>query len=447
MFFSSAIQKYRQWLDKAEPTFNTCANHLIVIFAFSVPVLVEARRTSLALLVLLFLARGRIFFRMREALRDPVVLAFTLYFLVHVIWMVGTDDVARVGEVIHDAVFLLIPLLFSTFIDSRFVPRITSAFFAGMLISVVISFGIFFELMPAMMHDGNQGDWRDPTPFYHHTHYGYMLALTSVLLLQKIISLDDNRALKAFSFIFMVVAAANIFIIAGRSGFVLLVILLPALYLLVYRNKALKPLLAVSVVITLATVLAYNISPTFSHRIDTTKESIEKIIYDKDYYSSLGGRAAITIISFDLVSDNWALGMGTADHTGAIQEIIQEEHSNLTFLSTILAHPHNEYLNALLQFGILGLIVFLNIPYQLMRYKNENKDKEIMFKLLGVGILFYVLQDVMVIDLGMLFTTVVLVATGLRNYAVTNASYEEFSSKQGAVYVLTMAIFYLLKQI
>lgn len=447
MIVTAAIDEYKKWLDKVEPAINTCANHLIVIFAFSVPVLVEARRTSFALLVLLFLARGRIFNHIREALRDPVVLAFTLYFLLHVIWMVGTDDVTRVGEVVHDAVFLLIPLLFSTFIDSRFVARITRAFLAGMLVSVVISFGLFFELIPAMLHDGHQGDWRDPTPFYHHTHYGYMLAMTSILLMQKIILFGGNRYLKYLTLVFMVLATANIFIIAGRSGFVLLVILMPALLLLVYRLKALKPLLAVLMVITVMAVIAYHKSTTFNHRIDTTKESIEKIINDKDYYSSIGGRAALVLISIELVSDNWIAGMGTADHTGEIQEIIQQEYADLTFLSQRLEHAHNEYLNALLQFGVIGLIVFLNIPFQLIRYKNENKDNEVMFKLLGVGIIFYVLQDIMVIDLGMLFTTVVLVVAGLRNYVVTNASYEEFNAKQGAMYGTAMLVFYLLKQI
>jgi hypothetical protein len=148
-----------------------------------------------------------------------------------------------------------------------------------------------------------------------------------------------------------------------------------------------------------------------------------------------------------LASDNWLLGMGTADHTGAIQKKIQQENSDLTFISTFLAHPHNEYLNAILQFGILGLIAFLNIPFQLMRYKNEDNDKQIMFKLLGLSILLYTLLDVMVIDLGMMFTVVVLVASGLRSYPVSNARFSKFNLKLGGVYFTVMLLFYLAKQI
>ena len=447
MTATEALDRYYRWQDDKSPVINTLANHLIVMFAFSVPVLVEVRRTSLVLLIVLFLVRGRIYQHIRNALRDPVVLAFSLYFVVHLIWMIGTDDRKRVGEAIHDAAFLLIPLLFSTFIDRRFVARILAAFFTGMSISVLLSFGIFFEILPAMIHDGDQGDWRDPTPLYHHTHYGYMLAMTCVIMLGKSLAAKQWGMVEVVSVFLLAGAAANIFIIAGRSGFVLLVILVPVLFLLMYGKKALAPFLVMVLVISAATFFAYNKSPTFSNRVDTTLDSIEKIIHERDYYSSLGGRAAIAMISLDLASDHWLLGMGTADHTGQIQETIKQDYAELWFLARGLAHPHNEYINALLQFGILGLLLFLNIPLQLLRYKNENKESEIIFKLIGVSIIFYVMQDVFVIDLGMLFTVVVLVSAGLREYSTTNAEYKAINIRQVGGYTLAMATFYLLKQI
>lgn len=447
MSLSEVLKKYENWLDRVEPVINTYANHLIVIFAFSVPVLTEARRTSLVLLLVLLLVRGRIFSHVRKALRDPVVMSFTVYFLVHIVWMIGTDDLDRVGEVVHDAAFLLIPLLFSTFMSSQYASRIMLAFLAGMLVSVTLSFGIYLELIPPMMHDGDQGDWKDPTPLYHHSHYGYMLALTAVILLQRAFSQYYSGSYRLAAAVLMAAVALNVFIIAGRSGYAMLITLIPVLLILVYGKNALKPLLTVLVIVSVATMIAYQYSATFKSRMETTKESIGKILHEKDYYSSLGGRMVIANHALSLASDHWITGMGTADHTSAIQKKIQEENSNLTFISTHLAHPHNEYLNALLQFGIIGLIAFLNIPFQLMRYKNENVDKQTMFKVLGLSILLYALLDVMVIDLGMMFTVVVLVACGLRNYPITNVRFSKLSLKQVAAYLSAMLLFYLAKQI
>ncbi len=440
-------RKYEQWLDRVEPKLNTWANHLVVIFAFSVPVLVEARRTSLVLLLVLFLVRGRIVHYLRAALQDPVVLAFTLYFLVHLIWMVGTDDSSRIGEGIHDAAFLLIPLLFSTFVDRRFIPRITAAYLLGMLVSVAISFGIYAELIAPMIHNGHQGDWRDPTPFHHHTHYGYMLAISALVLLTMVLSKSSSTTVRWVAVFMMSAFVANIFIIAGRSGYAILLILLLLMPWLLYGRKALKPLLIVVLIASVATVVAYQTSSTFKLRADTTKESIDKIVNDRDYHSSVGGRVVITLHALTLLADNWLFGMGTADPTGAILEKIQQENNDLTFISAFLAHPHNEYLNAWLQFGIVGLIASLNIPLQLLRYKNEDHDKTLLFKLIGLSILLYALQDVMVTDLGMLLTVVVLVVTGLRAYPVDNATITRFNIKQGVSYVAAMCLFYLLKQI
>lgn len=447
MTVASMMKSYEKWADEKAPVINTLANHLIVVFSFSVPVLVEARRTSLVLLILLFLVRGRIYSHVRSALRDPVVRAFALYFLVHLVWMAGTDDAGRVGEVVHDAGFLLIPLLFSTFVDKRYAARIMAAFFLGMFASILISFGIFFELLPPMIHDGNQGDWKDPTPFYHHTHYGYMLALTAVYALGNLGPLNVLSRKNTAWLLLLILAVANIFIIAGRTGFVLLVILVPMLYLFIYRRKALVPLAVIAVALSVATVAAYKTSPTFSERVDTTRASIGKLVQDRDYYSSLGGRAAMVMISLDLAADHWLFGMGTADHTGEIQETIERDYSDLWFLSRGLAHPHNEYLNALLQFGVIGLVAFLNISFQLLRYKNEDRRDEILFGLIGISILLYTLQDVMVIDLGMLFTVVVLVSAGLREYSVENASYEKINIRQVLGYGMAMLAFYVIKQV
>ena len=42
-------------------------------------------------------------------------------------------------------------------------------------------------------------------------------------------------------------------------------------------------------------------------------------------------------------------------------------------------HLHNQYIEMLTQFGIIGLLVFLNIFYQIFTYKQtEKENKEIM---------------------------------------------------------------------
>ena len=172
----SLLGKYKDWVQANEGRINACANDLIVIFAFSVPLFVSVRRVSLSLLILLFLIRGRILHYTKQALCDPIIASFSLYFLVYLLWFIGSDDMVLAKKSIHDAAFLLIAPLFVTFIDRRYVSRIAYAFVVGMFFSSLVSFGIFFEVLPAMPHNISHGGPGDPTPLYNHTHYGYMLA-------------------------------------------------------------------------------------------------------------------------------------------------------------------------------------------------------------------------------------------------------------------------------
>ena len=292
----SLLDKYNNWLQANEGRINTYANDLIVVFAFSVPLLISVRRLSLSLILLLFLLRGRILHHTMQVIRDPLIASFGIYFLVYLLWFIASDDIALAKKSIHDAAFLLLVPLFATFIDRQYISRIAYAFVVGMFISSLISFGILFEVLPAMPHDVAQGGASDPTPLYHHTHYGYMLAVTSVLLLNALMHMQDNRY-KPFLYVFFTAITLNIFIIEGRSGFVLLAILLLMMMIFIYKRKAVKPLFIAITVLGVAAVLAYNSIDVFKNRVDLTVTSYKSLQSDKNYNTSIGARVGMVFYS------------------------------------------------------------------------------------------------------------------------------------------------------
>ena len=217
------------------------------------------------------------------------------------------------------------------------------------------------------------------------------------------------------------------------------------LMIFMHQKRFVKPVLAMISIVIVAFVLAYQMSPTFKQRIDLTAESIGKIKSDKDYANSIGGRIGIIDYSSDLVVNNWLFGMGTGDQTKEIMNEIRSKDKNLASFFNELGHPHNEYLSSLLQFGIIGLLVFLNIIFQLLRYKNPDNEMRVMFRLLGIGIMLFTFMDILVLGLGMLFTVLILVSIGLRKYVTDDAIIVDFSLLQGAYYAVAILIFYLIQ--
>jgi len=437
------LDRYKSWIKKNEESINSYANHLIVIFAFSMPILVSVRRVSVALLILLFLLRGNLWCHIKKTLSDPLLLSFVLYFVVHVIWLIGSDDTGMAKKSLHDSAFLLFLPLFVTFIDRRFIGRIISAFVLGMLVSVMVSFGIFFEFIPAIPHNIDQGGPGDPTPLYHHTHYGYMLAITSILLLNTLLNNKANRYNQLVLCVMFAAIVLDMFIIKGRSGYVLFVILLVPFLLFRFKRKAAKPLF-ISLLILVSTIyVAYHTVDVFKNRVDLTAQSSEKVLSDKNYNTSIGGRVGMLVYSLDVISDNYLFGYGTGDHASVVTNVVKTEKRSLSNLVATLQHPHNEFINALIQFGIIGLLAFLNILYQMMRYSSDNNG--IMLKVLAISIFFYSLIDVFVIGLGMLLTVVVLTSVYVNSYYIENTNYRKIDARQIFMYGGVMLFFYGVK--
>jgi len=171
MSISNYYNNIIEYRDRYNSTLNTWSNHLLVVFAFFIPVSLGGRQSTLFLIFLLFLLRGNYVAYIKEGIRDRLVQAFLIYFVVHVIWLIGTDNFITAKRELHEAKFLLYPLLFITLIDKKYIPRMLGAFLLGMFVSELWSYGIYFEALPPHLHDGYQGTPKSPSPVHHHSHY------------------------------------------------------------------------------------------------------------------------------------------------------------------------------------------------------------------------------------------------------------------------------------
>jgi len=427
MSISTYYNNFTEFRDRHNSVLNTWANHLIVIFAFFIPVSLGGRQSTLFLIMLVFLLRGNYWEYIKEGLKDKLVQAFVIYFAVHIIWLIGTDNFEHAKKVVHQAKFLLYPLLFITFIDKKYIPRMLGAFLLGMLVSELWSYGIYFEILPPHLHDGGQGTPQSPTPVHHHVHYGFMLAVTANLLILRILNKNDPLWLKVLLGLFFVTATANIFINAGRTGYVLFAILTTVLFLLVFRKKILIAAVAACTIVAVSFVMAYHFSDTFTKRLNLTVASVKSMYMHNHYHSSLGTRAFVVISSKNIVMDSWMLGNGTGDQLDIVRNNIKTIAPEYKRMANKLQHLHNEYLTAILQFGIIGLLACLYIPYQLFRYPQEDSGNKSMQVILAAAILCFSFIEIFVHGQGALLMTVLLLSLTFRNYIIENAVFSSLN--------------------
>ena len=426
----------------SEERINTWANHLIVIFCFSAPVLVDIRRPALFLILVLFLVRGSYIRHLSRPIRDPVVLSLTIYFTVHIAWLAGTDDWPMARKVIHDAAFLLIPLVFATFIDREYLPRMTGALWLGMAVGVLWALGIHLRVLPPNIHDGGHGTPGSPTPVWNPQPWAFMLSFTVVALLSLLRDLRGRPRLFVPTALLVPLTAYILLINPQRTGWIMGAVLLVAWAVLQLGRAGWKYILVLAAAISVGAVVAYHRSELFRFHTNATVHEIRALVDDDRFTGAVGWRAAIVRYGIEAGKDHWLLGLGTGDHLAPVKRLLAKDDSDIGRQADILQHLHGEYITAFLQFGIVGLALFLNIIVQLARYPGRDQGSRTTFRLLALAIGMYAFVDLFVIGFGSLLLAMAVVALGLRQHeAGIVPQPAPLGWHQAAGYVAAVAIF------
>jgi O-antigen ligase len=378
------LQKYKNNQD----LLTLWMNNLLVVYSFLLPISQTIKSTVFSVMVLLFFLRGNVLTHLQASLSNKVVLSFVFLFLAYVIGLLWTEDMSAGLSAVKSIKYGLYLILFYAIIDGRYIDKIIGAFILGMLVSELTSYGMIFGLMPWKFEFGGILFYQayavgDPSPFLHHIHYGVALAFTVLLLGQKIYFNNYTKVTKIFMSLFILTATTNIFVTGGRTGYLTFFLLIVVLSIFYLRKFA----IAAFVAIILVFITAYNLSPIFHVKVLETKNSLVQVIENKDFNSSLGIRAGLYYYASDIIKINPFFGVGTGDSLNEILKISPKEWSENNFI----AHEHNQYLSILVKLGAAGLLVFLNIYYQIFKYKQEEKDLRFIMIFSTLAIAFGIL--------------------------------------------------------
>lgn len=364
------------WLNN-KSTITAWMNHLAIIYAFLLPISHYAGSFIFSLILILFIIRRNLKEYLLPAFKNKVVQAFIIFYLINILWLFGTENFDQAKQVLKFSQYALFPILFLAFIDKRFSPYIIGGFITGILFSEFISYSIQFNLIPWKLAFFSipiyqAYDINDPSPFLHHSFYASSLAFISALLIYKYLTKNPTLLEKAISLLFIISISINLATVGGRVGYILYIVLILFSIYYIYGKKNLSSLIVAFIGIASFFITAYTYSPIFKNKIKETQHITKEFLNGKmNFHDSLGSRIGFSYYATQVINTNFLLGVGTGDYMDEVKKIIPNTQNN-TYIKNTLEHPHNIYIMLLLQFGIIGLLAFLNIFYQLYRYKNSD---------------------------------------------------------------------------
>ncbi len=296
------------------------------------------------------------------------IILFTFYSSISFFW---SENILEALNQIRLFSYFILIFVIATSLQPKYIPQIITSFLMGMFVSEIIAYGVFFELR-TFKHATVQ----NPSPFMIHIDYSVFLAITSILLLNRLISSKYTLNEKILFAFFFCTVTGNLFLATGRTGQVALIAGIIVMTLLHFKLTLKSLVLSLFLIGSIYTT-AYTLSNSFKIRTAQAYSNIEGII-NMNFNSSWGIRAAFWITTYDILKEH-PLGVGIGDFKDETAKIIEKK--KYTFIDSNTKefmsanHPHNEFLLILLQTGIIGLVLFFYMIYQL--YQLQIKDKEL----------------------------------------------------------------------
>lgn len=354
-------------------------NYLLILYAFFTPISVKTSTVIFLCISALLLLQYDLKKRFLSTIQDRVVQAFLLFYFMHVLWTIGSDHLEYALYKLDDYKFILNIIIISMAFQKKFFEKILFGFTGGMFFSEIISYSMTLHLSVPLL---NLTHSMHNIPFMEmHTPYSAALSITLGLVLYNLLTLSEgNTYKKLFYLLFFTSASINIFIIDSRIGYILYSISILTVLFYIYKNKFLKVISIATFLISFSYLIAYTFSDTFKDRSLQASNDIS-LLSENNLQTSLGARTGYWIYGLEIIKKNFFGGVGTNDHIVAVKEVIMNQEKNLLNASTLIynindnknSSLHSEYLDMLTQFGVIGVIIFLNIFYQLAIYKQGSR--------------------------------------------------------------------------
>ncbi len=277
-----------------------------------------------------------------------------------------------------------------TKLRKEFIPLVISSFIFAMFINEIISYGIFFELWTT-----SRGSVYNPVPFHkNHITYSAFLGFTVLLSIYRFSHIKNNY-IKVFYLLFITTMSINLFMSAGRTGQFSLLIT-SVILSLIYFKKSIKLIIFSFSILVIAYFLAFTNMATFNTRVNQAKQSIENIIDNKNFDTSLGTRImAFDTIPYLINANNILFGVGMGDKPSYVSTTLKKDYPHRLNNFDIHGFLHNSHLEMLVSNGLAGLFLYFSIFYFLF----TTAIKDTFIRYISYTLSIYILCFGMVSDI------------------------------------------------
>ena len=220
-------------------------------------------------------------------------------------------------------------------------------------------------------------------------HVAFLVVTNVYLVINSLLS-KHNNSRRVFRLILLLLSLGVLFVLNTRVAFLNTILGVLLISIISLKNKISRKKLIISIstvflfLASITTVFIYNFPYMVKKYTDVTFKHMDKIGSLDDFenpeaevYSSLVTRLSIWKSTLDIAKNNLLFGVGAADGKPVLFKSYTE--TNQLFLAKHKFPVHNQYLDFLLKFGILGLLVLLAYMFNILWIAKTTKSALALF--------------------------------------------------------------------
>ncbi len=365
---SKNMKKIKQIL--SVENLDQVANYSFVLYGFLLP-LSRAAISFFSILIFVIWIQRLIRVKDFDIFKQKVTIFFYLFLIfsaVSLLW--ANPKYLGFGiDILRKYMYLWALPAYGAVIEKKYAKKALKAFVFGVLVSSLIAYGIYFNIIQI-----NGVNAQNPSPIMHHIVYSIFLAFAANILLYKILDKNLKTNQKVLYGLFFVLIVGNLFLINGRTGQVSFILSVPIVIYLRYK-LTLKSFLFSFLLLFSTLFLAYHLSDNFHKRVKKTFYNTLDAVERENYYESVGQRIGAWIITKEMLQKRPLLGYGIGSEMPAFYKYTKTDPKYRFYKELGFPHMHSQYLQIVLQIGVIGLFIFFLFIYSI--FKLPIKDKEI----------------------------------------------------------------------
>lgn len=390
---------------------NTYLNIIGLICLAYFPLTLSVPKAShLVLLVLIFASIWLVLNRKNWSFSKEDFLftsSFVLYFIV--ISSITFYHGGEVREIDFVSRFLLIIPIYFFVKNSDFSKN---WIFAGIGIAAIV-FGLNWMLPSTFF------DWTSIKGM--QTFFSGLFSLLSLLQIKK----TNKSWINLFFLMAFILGFISMIYSGGRGVWIAYILTFSSLVFFRFNFRVIKKFILLTFLVC-SLLIAYSIPSTgVKQRVDISIENIHKYIENRGIewraVDSLIARFEMYKASYFIVEKDYLLGVGKNNYKQKVKDLVDDK--KIHGIISIFNHPHNEFVSAIVFYGLPGLFVLLLIFGMALIYsfKDNRSDKALSNSLFALTVyyIFYAANNAVFAHQKsiILFVFLVSLLTGLINRA------------------------------